>query len=121
MIIIQQKKNTEKYINFSVPIKTELDNDKTITYKLEFIDSFRFMSTALSKLADNLSEIFSKKCTDKNCKSECDFKRLKNNNFLIIAKSLEKKQLKIINGLIKKFPEIHINFAIMILTSLFCN
>ena len=37
------------------------------------------MSTALSKLADNLSEIFSKKCRDKNCKSECDYKGLKNN------------------------------------------
>ena len=80
MIIIQQKKkNIEKDITFSVPIKIELDNDKTITYKLEFIDSFRFMSTALSKLRDNLSEIFCKKCRDKNCKSECDYKGLKNN------------------------------------------
>ena len=39
--------NTDKYIIFSVPIKTELDNGKTITYKLKFIDSFRFMSTSL--------------------------------------------------------------------------
>ena len=31
--------NTEKYITFSVPIKKELDNSKTITYKLKFIDS----------------------------------------------------------------------------------
>ena len=94
MISIQQKKNTEKYITFSVPIKTELDNDKTITYKLEFIDSFRFMSTALSKLADNLSEIFSKKCTDKNCKSECDFKRLKNNKLSYNCKKFRKKTIK---------------------------
>ena len=34
--------NSEKYITFSVPIKKELDNGKTITYKLKFIDSFRF-------------------------------------------------------------------------------
>ena len=27
--------NAEKYITFSVPIKKELDNDKTITYKLK--------------------------------------------------------------------------------------
>ena len=26
--------NSEKYITFSVPLKKELDNDKTITYKL---------------------------------------------------------------------------------------
>ena len=50
--------NTEKYITFSVPIKKKLDNDKTITYKLKFIDSFRFMSTLLSSLVDNLSEKF---------------------------------------------------------------
>ena len=35
--------NTEKYITFSVPINKELDNGKTIIYKLKFIDSFRFM------------------------------------------------------------------------------
>ena len=37
----------EKYITFSVPIKKEVINydakKKTITYKLKFIDSFRFM------------------------------------------------------------------------------
>ena len=48
--------NTEKYITFSVPISKELDNGKTITYKLKFIDSFRFMSTSLSSLVDNLSD-----------------------------------------------------------------
>ena len=32
--------NKEKYMTFSVPIKKELDNSKTITYKLRFIDSF---------------------------------------------------------------------------------
>ena len=51
--------NTEKYIKFSVPIKKEIRNkDKIIeiTYKIKFIDSYRFMSTSLSKLVDNLSE-----------------------------------------------------------------
>ena len=50
--------NTEKYITFSVPIKKALDNSKTITYKLKFIDGFRFISTSLSKLVDNLSNGF---------------------------------------------------------------
>ena len=36
--------NMGKYINFSVPIKKECDYGKTITCKLRFIDSFRFMS-----------------------------------------------------------------------------
>ena len=30
--------NTEKYITFSAPIKKDLDNGKTVTYKLKFID-----------------------------------------------------------------------------------
>ena len=64
--------NTEKYITFSVPIKKELDNSKAITYKLNFIYSFRFMSTSLSILADNLSDEFH---CDKSidCKSSLDY------------------------------------------------
>ena len=57
--------NTEKYITFSVPIKKALDNDndsdnyddsdndndknkvKTVTYRLKFIDSYRFIQDSL--------------------------------------------------------------------------
>ena len=85
--------HTEKYITFSVPLKKELDNGKTITYKLKFIDRFRFMSTSLSKICD-LSEVYSKKCRDKNCKSECEFKGTKITNFLIIGKECRKKTIK---------------------------
>ena len=62
--------NREKYFTFSVPIK-KLDNGKTITYKLKFIDSFRFMPTSLSKLVKYLSEkLQNDKCKD--CKSKLD-------------------------------------------------
>ena len=44
----------EKYITFSVPIKKECKDDKKIAYKRRFIDSFRFMSTSLSELIDNM-------------------------------------------------------------------
>ena len=61
--------NMEKYIIFSVPIKKECKNGKIITYKLKFIDSFRFMSTSLSELVDNTSGIFKsiecKSCIEK--------------------------------------------------------
>ena len=75
--------NTEKYITFSVPIKKVLDNDsdsdndsdndndkdknkvKTVTYRLKFIDSYRFMQDSLSNLVDNLSEINNKKPKNK--------------------------------------------------------
>ena len=58
--------NAEKYITFSVPIKTKLENGKKTTYKLRFIGSFRFTSTSLTKLVENLSEIYSKKWRDKD-------------------------------------------------------
>ena len=37
-------------------------NGKTITYKLKFIDSCRFVQSKLSDLADKLSEISNKDC-----------------------------------------------------------
>ena len=49
-----------KYITFSVPFKKENDNDKKITYKLKFTDSYRFTSTSLSSLVDNLLAVYDK-------------------------------------------------------------
>ena len=65
--------NIEKYITFSVPIKKRIENtDIEITYKIKFIDSFRFMTTSLSKLVDNLTEdIHGDKCVD--CKSDLTY------------------------------------------------
>ena len=68
--------NTEKYIIFSVPVKKEITkkdkngNDKItkISYKIKFIDSYRFMSILLSNLVSNLSEgLPNDRCID--CKS----------------------------------------------------
>ena len=56
--------NIEKYIIFSVPIKKEHDNGKTVIYKLKFVDSYRFMPSSLSSLVNNLSEINNEKPTD---------------------------------------------------------
>ena len=65
--------NTEKYITFSVPIKKKIENkDLETTYKIKFIDSYRFMASSLSKLVDNLSEgIHNNKCSD--CGSNLDY------------------------------------------------
>ena len=53
----------EKYITFSAPIKKKRDDGKTITKRLRFINSFRFMTASLSDLVDNMSGSFiSKKC-----------------------------------------------------------
>ena len=83
--------NMEKYITFSVPIKKKCDDGKTITRKLRFIDSFRFMSASLSDLVDNLSGIFysieCKSCLEKiKINSECCFVGLKNNRLIYRCK-----------------------------------
>ena len=42
-----------------------LDSVKTSTYKMKFIESFRFMSSSLSNLVDNISDgVHNIKCTD---------------------------------------------------------
>ena len=76
--------NTEKYVIFSVPIKKNIENkDLEITYKIKFIDSYRFMSPSLSKLVDNLSEgIHYNKCV--NCKSNLDYVRITKNEKLLL-------------------------------------
>ena len=75
---------TEKYITFSAPIKKEIKNkDIEITYKIKFIDSYRFMAMPLSKLIDNLSEgIHNNKCVD--CESNVDFVWITKNEKLIL-------------------------------------
>ena len=68
--------NTEKYITFSIQIKKVIDEDndndndsdsdkdkgkdkvKTVTYRLKFVDSYRFMQGSLSSLVDNNNKRF---------------------------------------------------------------
>ena len=79
--------NAEKHITFSVPISKKLDNGKTIMYKLEFIDSFRFMSNKSSDLVDNLFQIYKKECKvceeRRKIKSVCTFIGLESNKLLL--------------------------------------
>ena len=105
----------EKYITFSVPIKKEVNNydhkNKVVTYKLNFIDSFRFMLDSLSNLVDNTSEIFNgtecKSCIEKiNINSECCFIGLKNNMLIYKCKECKEEWKKPLNKLIKSFQNI---------------
>ena len=75
--------NTEKYITFSVPIKKKIENkDLEMTYKIKFIDSYRFMSSSLSKFVDNLSEVIhSNKYLD--CNSCLNYVKTKNEKLLL--------------------------------------
>ena len=103
--------NMEKYIYFPVPIKKEIakidkdDNDKItiILYKIKFIDSFRFMSTSLSSLDDNLSDgLHGYKCAD--CGSFLDYMITKDDKLFFRCFECKKNYEKDFNEeLIKRF------------------
>ena len=82
-----------------MPIKKEVINNngdkKTITYKLKFVDSYRFMQNSLSELVDCRSEIFNsiecKSCIEKiNVNSECSYVGFE--NYRLIYKCKECKE-----------------------------
>ena len=100
--------NTEKYITFSVPIKKKIENkDLEITYKIKFIDSYRFISSSLSELVDNLSEgIRNNKCLD--CKCCLDYIKIKNEKLLLKCFNCNNYYKKKFNqDLIKKFKNTY--------------
>ena len=100
--------NTEKYITFSVPLKKKIENKNLeITYKIKFIDSFRFMSSSLSKLVDNLSEgIHNKNWAD--CKSNLDYIKTKNEKLILECYNCKQRYRKKFNKeLIKGFASTY--------------
>ena len=100
--------NTEKYITFLVPIKKKIENkDLEITYKIKFIDSYRFMSSWLSNFVDNLSEgIHNNKCVD--CNSCFDYVKIKNEKLLLKCFNCNNYyEKKFDQDLIKKFKNTY--------------
>ena len=89
------RRKHKKIFTFSVPIKKERDDGKISTYKLKFIDSYRFMQSKLLDLVDKLSWIFNKEwksCMErKKVKSECDFIEFRNNRLNYKCKECGKK------------------------------
>ena len=94
--------NTEKYITFSVPIKKRIKNKNIdITYKINFIDSFRFMATSLSKLVDNLTgNIHNDKCI--KCMSNLCFVNAMNETLTFEYVDCKKDYKKDINNKLKE-------------------
>ena len=92
-----------------MPLKKKIENKYLeITYKIKFIDSYRFMSSSLSKLVDNLSEgIHNNKCLD--CNSCLDYVRITKNEKLLLkcfnCNNYYKKKFN--KDLIKKFKNMY--------------
>ena len=81
-------------------------------YKLKFIDSFRFMSTSLSELVDNMSGIFSsiefKSCIEEiKINLECCFVGLKNNRLIYRCKEYKEEWKRPTNEFIENFPGLY--------------
>ena len=97
-------------MTFLVPINKEINSkNKTfeITYKIKFIDSYRFMSTSLSKLVDNLSEgLHNNRCVD--CKYCIDYMKNKDEKLIFRCFSCKKNYEKDFNKeLIERFANIY--------------
>ena len=100
--------NTEKYVTFSVPIKKRIENKNIdISYKIKFIDSFRFMATSLSKLVDNLTDnIHNDKCV--KCKSNLCFVNAANKILTFECIDCGKEYKKGLNKkLIERFSNVY--------------
>ena len=76
---------------YSVPIKKqELDDGRTITCKLKFIDSFIFMSSNLSDLINNLSESVEGEEKEKKLYQYAILQDFKIINYIINATNIKK-------------------------------
>ena len=100
--------NTEKYVTFSALIKKKIEKKYIeITYKIKFIDSYRFMSMPLSKLIDNLLEgIHNNKCAD--CESCLNYIKTKNEKLILKCFNCKQYYEKGFNKeLIKRFASTY--------------
>ena len=94
-----------------MPLNKENDNTKKITYKLKSKCSYRFTSTSLSNLVDNLPGVYDKEC--RRCMERkkigwiVNLLDLKMVDWIINAKNAKKSYTKLANESIKNFPTLY--------------
>ena len=117
----------ENYKNFFVPIKKEIikndkdknKTDKNISYKINFIDSARFMGSSLSNLVDNIKEWIHKiKCKDWGCFLE--YEHVKGSLTVDKCLCFNKCYLKKFNEGLKRNSRTYLSCLIMTSINLFC-
>ena len=93
--------NSERYITFSVPFKT----NKSMTFRLKSIDSFRFIASSLSNLISNLSDQLCSNCF--YCKNLLDYMIFKDNK--VVFRCFECKNISkdFNNELTERFKNIY--------------
>ena len=78
--------------------------------KLKFIDSYGFISTSLSNLVDNLSEVYDKECKRfmerKKIRLNSEFIGFKNGRLNYKRKDCKASYAKLANESIKNFPTL---------------
>ena len=113
------RENTYKYKTFLVSIKKEFDIGKTITYRIKLVYSFRFMSSSLLYLADNVSERLHN-CKYTDCKSCLEYISTKNEIFIFNCLKCSKSHESILIKISLKDLQTHMNSAMETLINLFC-
>ena len=100
-------------------MKINKDGNETISYKIKFIDSTRFMASSLSNLVHNLAEGIHKiKC--KGCGCFLEYKHVKGNLIICKCLSCNKCYSKKLDEELKINSRTHLSFLIMTSINLFC-
>ena len=84
---------------------------RIFTYKLKFIDSYKFMSTSLLNLVNNLSGVYDKECKRymerKKIKLNCELIWFKNGRLNYKCKEWKASYTKLANESIRNFPTFY--------------
>ena len=102
--------NIETYKTFSVEFE-KTNSEKPISYKLKFIDSYRFINRSLDTLVNNLSELNNNTCNKYKERTKsthyCEFVKIHENRLMYKCLNCRNTSLKPLTELINKFQNTY--------------